>query len=98
MSKKSELLLKLKELAKRGINGEKENADKLLKKLMQKYNITEEELNAKETKIVWVTLKNEAELTICSQILYAYFNNAGLWQIHGHKTRYWTELTASPEN
>lgn len=31
MDNKKELLLKLQELAKRGINGEKENADKLLK-------------------------------------------------------------------
>ena len=35
-----EKLQKLSELSKRGIGGEKENAEFLLKKLMKKYHIT----------------------------------------------------------
>ena len=42
-----EKLQKLSELSKRGIGGEKENAELLLKKLMKKYHITEEDLQLK---------------------------------------------------
>lgn len=97
MSDKNEILLKLKELSNRGVDGEKENATKLLKKLMKKYNISEEELLQEEKKEVWITLKNNAERRICHQILYAYFDNASLWYRNGHRTRYWVELTAAQE-
>ena len=55
MSNKKEILLKLKRLAERGINGEKENAEKLLNKMMKKYEISEEELEQEEEKIVYIT-------------------------------------------
>ncbi len=42
---KEELIKKIKALADRGVGGEKENAQKLLKELMQKYNINEEEIS-----------------------------------------------------
>ena len=35
---KSDVILKLKALSERGIGGEKENATKLLEKMMKKYN------------------------------------------------------------
>lgn len=41
----NELLKKIKALAERGYGGEKENAEKLLKKLMKEYNIKEEDLD-----------------------------------------------------
>lgn len=40
-----EFLKKVKSLAERGVGGEKENAEVLLRKLMEKYNVTEEELS-----------------------------------------------------
>jgi len=46
MSKYIELAKKLKALAEKGIDGEKINAEKLLKKLMQKHNISEEDLES----------------------------------------------------
>lgn len=94
---KLEIIQKLKALSDRGINGEKENATKLLEKLMKKYGITEEELEQSQTKTVWVTLRNIAEKRICSQILYAYFDDADLWQRRGDRTKYWTELTPAQE-
>lgn len=94
---KLEIIQKLKALSDRGINGEKENATKLLEKLMKKYGITDEELEQSQTKIVWITLKNMAEKRICSQILYAYFDDAGLYQRNGDRTKYWTELTPAQE-
>ena len=47
----NELLKKIKALAERGIGGEKENAEKLLKKLMQEHNIKEEDLDEETIKV-----------------------------------------------
>lgn len=94
---KMEIISKLKALSDRGIDGEKENATKLLHKLMKKYGITEEDIEQEEVKTVWVTLKNKAEVKICSQIIYAHFNNTNLWQRRGHRTKYWVELTPAQE-
>lgn len=95
MEKKTEILLKLKELSKRGINGEKENATQLLEKLMKKYRITEEELNAEEIEDVYINLKNDIEVRLASQILYAFFDNKNLYKLN--KTKYYTELTKAQE-
>lgn len=95
MAEKTEILLKLKELSKKGINGEKENAAKLLEKLMKKYNISEEELNNEEIKDVYINLKNEIEIRLASQILYAFFDNRKLYKLN--KFKYCTELTSAQE-
>lgn len=42
---KKELLRKIKALAERGVGGEKENAEVLLKQLMDKYGITESDIS-----------------------------------------------------
>ena len=44
MENKEELLKKIKALAESGVGGEKENAQKLLQELMEKYNIQEEDI------------------------------------------------------
>lgn len=95
---KREIIQKLKALSDRGIDGEKENATKLLHKLMKKYGISEEELQEEEKKTVVITLKNEAEKRICHQILYAYFEDIPLYK-YGYKsrTKYWVEMTAAQE-
>ena len=53
---KIEIIQKLKALSDRGVAGEKENATKLLKKLMKKYRITEEDLQEEEKKDVFITI------------------------------------------
>ena len=45
MSKREDVLQKLKALAERGVGGEAENAEKLLKKMMEKYGVTEEQMD-----------------------------------------------------
>lgn len=55
MNNKAELLKKLKALVDRGIDGEKVNAEKKLKELMRKYDISENELI--EDKITTVAFK-----------------------------------------
>lgn len=69
---KEELIKKIKALADRGIGGEKENAQKLLKELMQKYNINEEEISEdviKEFDIKMPKVYKAADLA--NQVLYS---------------------------
>lgn len=97
MDNKKELLLKLQELAKRGINGEKENADKLLKKLMKKYNISEDEINDEEINEVELELRDDIEERLASQILFAFFDSAPLYKKWKKRVKYYTKLTKSQE-
>ena len=83
MDSKKELLLKLQELAKRGINGKKENADKLLKKLMKKYNISEDEINNEEINEVELELRNDIEVRLASQILFSFFDKVNFFVFTG---------------
>lgn len=95
---KMEIIQKLKALSDRGVAGEKENATKLLKKLMKKYGITEEDLQEEEKKDVFITLRNDAEKRICYQILYAYFDDRPLYKCSSRsRTQYWVEMTAAQE-
>ncbi len=69
---KEDLIKKIKALADRGVGGEKENAQKLLKELMQKYNINEEEISEdiiKEFDIKMPKVYNASELA--NQVLYS---------------------------
>ncbi len=95
---KKEIILKLKALSDRGINGEKENATKLLEKLMKKYGITEKEIQTDEKKNVIVVLKNDIEKRICYQILYAYFDDIPLYKCsYRSRTQYYVIMTATQE-
>ena len=59
---KTELLKKLKALSDRGVSGEKENATELLKKLMKKYGISEEEIQEDEVKEIYINLRTDIEV------------------------------------
>ena len=48
--KVKEKIAKVYELVKRGIAGERQSAEKMLKKLLEKYNISEAELNSIDEK------------------------------------------------
>ncbi len=99
MENKLKIIKKLKALADRGIGGEKENAELLLKKYMKKYNISEKEINKDEEKEVYLNFKNEIELKLASQILYAFFNDSPIYKRKekGKRTKYYTTLTTSQE-
>lgn len=99
MDKKIEILKKLKALADRGIGGEKENAELLLKKYMKKYNISSKEINEDEKKKIYLNFKNEIELKLSSQILYAFFNDSPIYKQKekGKRAKYYTILTTSQE-
>ena len=69
---KEELIKKIKALADRGIGGEKQNAQKLLKKLMAKYDIKEEDISEDCIKEFDVKVpKFFKSLELASQILYS---------------------------
>lgn len=62
---------KVQELAMRGEHSEKEAAEKMLKRLMKKYNITEAELSQEKLKTVFFPYHTEEERRLLSQIIYA---------------------------
>ena len=66
----SDTMKKLLELSRRGIDGEKANAEKLLKKLMKKYNITEEDLLIEEVKKRDVKYKADWQDKLLNQIMH----------------------------
>ncbi len=73
MTEREELLKRLeriKALADRGVGGEKENAEALLQRLMQKYNITEEDIEKKVERIYWIRYKTDLERKLIYQIAY----------------------------
>ena len=79
MDKKTELLKKLKALAERGVNGEKENAAALLKKLMDKYDISSEELNIDVVKEEQFTFHGAEQRRILLQIIYKVANDKDIF-------------------
>ena len=97
---KEDLIKKIKALADRGIGGEKENAQKLLKELMRKYNINEEEISEdliKEFDIKMPKVYKAAELA--NQVLYSIVgkengDTKGLFSWRGTK-HYFIRCTAA---
>ena len=69
---KEVLLLKLKALAQRGVGGEKENAGEILKRLMAKYDISEDDLNEDRVELHWFACKvrDLYEPHLMSQVMY----------------------------
>lgn len=70
-NKKLDILKKLKALADRGIGGEKENSEALLKKLMKKYNIDDEQLESTVRKKRHIKYEFSYEMKLMCQIIYS---------------------------
>lgn len=70
MSSKAELLKKIKALADRGIDGERESAQAVLARMMKKYGINEEELEAEHRETAWFPYSQETERRLLNQIIY----------------------------
>lgn len=71
--KKKELLLKLKNLAERGVGGERETAERKLQQLIEKYGIDEEELSGDQTVDFEFYYKDEWERKLLRQLFYRMF-------------------------
>ena len=68
------LLQKIKHiqaLAERGERGEKDRARELLARLMEKYSLTEADLENERAETAWFTYHDELERRILQQIIYA---------------------------
>lgn len=73
MTVMDELARKLKAvqaLAEQGFGGEKENAQRLLEKLMDKYGVSDKELEAAEVETCWFAYSQEIERRLLAQIIY----------------------------
>lgn len=70
MSNKAELLKKIKALADRGIDGERESAQTLLARLMEQYGISETELEEERRETAWFPYSQETERRLLNQIIY----------------------------
>lgn len=67
---KDELLKKLKTLAERGERGERDTASIMLRKIMDKYGITEDELDDEKVEMHWFGFKDKLDEKLLFQILY----------------------------
>ena len=102
MINKEELIKKIKALAESGVGGEKENAQKLLAELMQKYDIKEEDIEDDVIKEFDIKLskfyKNES---FAMQILYSIVgkgiqNGKGFYSyIWNKRKRYFIKCTSA---
>lgn len=70
MNNKEELLRKIKGLAERGVGGEKESAQKILERLMEKYGVTETDIETEQVETAWFRYHDEFERRILNQIIY----------------------------
>lgn len=85
--KRVELILKLKELAAKGVGGEKINAEKLLAKLLLKYNISNDDLELDEpSDKIFDILPEQRQIAV--QIHFMITNKSdGSWGYKGKKNK-----------
>lgn len=77
MSNKAELLKKIKALADRGVDGEREGAQATLSRLMEKYGISEAELEEEHRETAWFRYSQETERRLLNQIIYMVTGSSG---------------------
>lgn len=77
MSNKAELLKKIKALADRGVDGERESAQTLLARLMEQYGISETDLEKERRETAWFRYSQETERRLLNQIIYMVTGRSG---------------------
>ena len=68
-----EKITKVYELVKRGIAGEQQSAEKMLKKLLEKYNISEDELNSIDEKEYYLKYASNLDEWLLIQLIEYFF-------------------------
>lgn len=68
-----EKITKVYELVKRGIAGEQQSAEKMLKKLLEKYNISEDELNSIDEKNYYFKYASNLDEWLLIQLIEYFF-------------------------
>lgn len=71
--KVKEKLTKVYELVKRGVEGERQSAEKMLKKLLEKYNISEDELNSIDEKNYYFKYASNLDEWLLIQLIEYFF-------------------------
>ena len=71
--KVKEKLTKVYELVKRGVAGERQSAEKMLKKLLEKYNISEDELNSIDEKEYYFKYASNLDEWLLIQLIEYFF-------------------------
>ena len=81
--KVKEKIAKVYELVKRGIAGEQQSAEKMLKKLLEKYNISEDELNSIDEKKYYFKYASNLDEWLLIQLVKYFFKekNYNLYRI-----------------
>lgn len=100
MSNKAELLKKIKALAERGVDGERESAQTLLARLMEQYGISETEIEEERRETAWFPYSQETERRLLNQIIYMVTGAGGfgcVGEYSGRKRKRWGR-NAPPRN
>ena len=84
--KKKQLLNKLKALAERGVGGEKETAQRKLKKLMKKYDVEEADLSDEKKENFEFKYKNKFEKQLILQIANKTFGDEWFNRIYNYSS------------
>jgi len=85
-NKKLEILAKVKALAEQGFDGEKDSAAEILDRLMKKYGITAEELDAESTADFQFEFHSKAEERLLLQIIYMVTNSPVTFEYKNNRT------------
>lgn len=91
MSNKAELLKKIKTLADRGVDGERESAQTLLARLMEQYGISETDLEEERRETAWFRYSQETERRLLNQIIYMVTGRSGFGCVGSYSGRRWKE-------
>jgi len=83
----SEKMKGLKALAERGVAGEKEAAQKMLEKLMQKYDISEVDIGKETVELAWFRYRDELESNLINQIIYMVIGDCDMYSKRGKGNR-----------
>lgn len=87
MSNKAELLKKIKALADRGVDGERESAQTLLARLMEQYGISETDLEEERRETAWFRYSQETERRLLNQIIYMVTGRSGFGCVGSYSGR-----------
>lgn len=87
MSNKAELLKKIKALADRGVDGERESAQTHLARLMEQYGISETDLEEERRETAWFRYSQETERRLLNQIIYMVTGRSGFGCVGSYSGR-----------
>lgn len=75
-----EKIKRIKALAEAGTGGEKETAQATLKRLMKKYDISENDILENKAELEWFRYKDRAEHRLLAQIIYMVTGDKEMWK------------------